>query len=437
MPQSDKTSTPGLGLLLAALVPFSLGYFFSYLYRAVNAVVAPDLTHDLNLSAGELGLLTSAYLLAFSLFQLPLGILLDRYGPRRVQAALVATGALGALLFAFGTNTLVLTLARSIIGVGFAGGLMSGFKAVVIWVPEPRRALANSFVMSIGAVGLLVSTAPTAAAVQAFGWRNVFIGLAVVTFLVALLIWFVVPERKNAQPANAAPLSLRAEIREVAAIYRNRVFLALVPLLAITAGAHIALQTLWAGPWFRDVAGLDRSAVANQLFAMAAAFFVGILVSGAIADWFVRRGVSLLDVMMGFLFFFFASQVYLAVDLRGFGLTSADLAVFDLVAWCVFGMSGQVAVLAYPWLSSYFGARLSGRANSAINLLMFLCAFAAQYGVGAIIDQYPRTSAGGYPPEAYRAGFFTLLALQAAALVWYQSNRRLLREAEAGFVMGK
>ena len=230
---------------------------------------------------------------------------------------------------------------------------------------------------------------------------------------------------------------MAGEIREVAAIYRNRVFLALVPLLAITAGSHIALQTLWAGPWFRDIAGLDRGAVANQLFAMAAAFFAGILVSGAIADWFVRRGVSLLDVMMGFLFLFFVSQVYLAVDLRGLGLTSADLAISDLVAWCVFGMSGQVAVLAYPWLSSYFGARLSGRSNSAINLLMFLCAFAAQYGVGAIIDQYPRTPAGGYPPEAYRAAFYSLLVLQAAALVWYQSNRRKLRNAEAGFREGQ
>ena len=434
-PASSANATiapPSLGLLLAALVPFSLGYFFSYLYRAVNAVVAPDLTRELDLSASELGLLTSAYLLAFALFQLPLGILLDRLGPRRVQAALVATGALGALLFAFATSTLVLTLARAIIGIGFAGGLMSGFKAVVIWVPEPRRALANALVMSIGAVGLLVSTAPMAAAVQAFGWRNVFIGLAAVTFVVALLIWFVVPERESAQPAVSAPPTLGQEIAEVAGIYRNRVFLALVPLLAITAGAHIALQTLWAGPWFRDVAGLDRSAVANQLLAMAAAFFAGILVSGAIADWFVRRGASLLDVMMGFLTLFFASQIVLALELRGLGLPG-----FDLIVWCTFGMSGQVAILAYPWLSSYFGARLSGRANTAVNLLMFLCAFAAQYGVGAIIDQYPRTSAGGYPPEAYRAAFVTLLALQAAALIWYQANRRLLRTAEAGFVKNK
>ena len=162
---------------MIALVPFSLGFFFSYLYRAVNAVIAPDLVRDIGLSAGELGLLTASYLFAFSMFQLPLGILLDRYGPRRVQATLVAIGGIGALIFAMAESIAVLTVARAIIGLGFAGGLMSGFKAVVIWVPEARRALANAWVMSTGALGLLIATAPMQIVVQNFGWRLAFVGL--------------------------------------------------------------------------------------------------------------------------------------------------------------------------------------------------------------------------------------------------------------------
>src|ERR1700694_5203953 len=116
-------------MALKVLPPFALGYFLTYLLRAVNAVVAPDLVAEIGLDAAELGLLTAAYLGAFALFQLPLGVLLDRYGPRRVQVALLGVAAFGCLLFAFGRNALMLTAARALIGLGFCGGLMGGFKA--------------------------------------------------------------------------------------------------------------------------------------------------------------------------------------------------------------------------------------------------------------------------------------------------------------------
>jgi sugar phosphate permease len=140
-------------MALRVLTPFALGYFLTYLLRAVNAVVAPDLVAEIGLSAAELGLLTAAYLGAFALFQLPLGVLLDRYGPRRVQATLFGVAALGCLLFAIGTDALELTAARALIGLGFSGGLMSGFKAIVLWVSGPRRALANACVMFFRRLG--------------------------------------------------------------------------------------------------------------------------------------------------------------------------------------------------------------------------------------------------------------------------------------------
>lgn len=408
---------PGLGLIVLALTPFACGYFLSYLYRAMNAVVAPDLVRDIGLSASELGLLTAAYLFAFSLFQLPLGILLDRFGPRRVQSALVAIGGCGALLFAFAGNALELTIARAIIGLGFAGGLMSSFKAVVLWVSEPRRALANALVMSIGAVGLMVATAPTELAINAYGWRHVFTGLGIFTLAVAALIFLAVPERGGLP----APASLSHQIGDVGRIFRDRVFLAMAPLLALTAGNHIALQTLWVGPWLRDVAGLERGQVADNLFVIAGAFLVGVLASGAVADRLVRRGASLLDVMLGFLAVYFLAQIVLILEIKPLGLA----------AWCLFCMTGGVAILAYPWLSSHFGAGLSGRSNTAINLLMFLSAFAIQYAVGIVIDLYPRTAGGGYQPAAYRAAFMALLALQLVAFAWYLANRRLLQRTEA------
>jgi predicted MFS family arabinose efflux permease len=400
---------------LRVLAPFAAGYFLSYMLRGVNAVVGPDLAGELGLGAAELGLLTGSYLAAFALFQLPLGVLLDRYGPRRVQASLFAVAAAGCALFAVGGNALTLTLARGMIGLGFAGGLMSGFKANVVWVPAPRRALANATVMSAGALGLLTATTPTEFAVGIMGWRLVFVALAAITVVVALAILAAVPERAVQPPAEP----LREQVRQLGVVFRDRAFLAIAPLLATTAGAHIAIQTLWAGPWFRDVAQLDRAAVANRLFVMGVAFFVGILSSGAIADWFARRGVRELTVMIGFLLLFFLSQAVIVVDVHE----------LRLLAWCAFGMSGHVAVLAYPWLAGRFGAGLAGRAHTAMNLLLFLAAFAIQYAIGAVIELFPRGSEGGYDPASYQVAFGIFLAVQLLCFGLYLANRRLFRKA--------
>ncbi|MGD9804755.1 MAG: MFS transporter [Hyphomicrobiaceae bacterium] len=408
---------PGPLLILAALGPFSLGYFFSYLYRAVNAVVASDLVRDVGLTAAELGLLTSAYLLSFALFQLPLGILLDRFGPRRVQSALVATGGVGALLFAAGQDTLTLALARAIIGVGFAGGLMASFKAVVIWVPEPRRALANACVMSLGAVGVISASAPTEWLVHHVGWRLAFVLLGIVTVAVGALIYVAVPEK---QTEPAPPTTLKEQIADVGRIYRSPVFLALAPALAIPAGSHLALQTLWAGPWFRDVAGLDRSDIAQALTIMGVAFLIGVLGSGIVADRLTRRGVSLLDVNLGFLAIYLASLTVIILEAP----------VPAIIPWSIFAMTGHTAVLAYPWLSRYFGARLSGRSNTAVNLPLFGYAFLVQSAIGWVIDRFPQTSAGGYSPAAYRTAFTIVLAIQLISVAWFLFNRSRLKEAE-------
>jgi MFS family permease len=407
-------------LVFVVLGPFACGYFMSYLFRAVNAVVAPDLVAEIGLSASELGLLTSAYLLAFALFQLPLGVLLDRFGPRRVQAALlVFCAAVGALVFAIGDSALVLTLGRALIGLGFAGGLMAGFKAVVLWVPEERRAFASTCVMAFGGLGILASTVPMEYAVQAWGWRAVFAGLAAITVAAGVLIFFVVPERPRGQ---AAPPTLVEQLAGVAHIFGSATFWRLVPLVALTAGSHVGIQTLWAGPWFRDVAGFDRETVALYLGMAAVAFLVGTLCAGGLADRLHRRGIDSLTVMVCILGVYFVAEA----------LIIAQFTALTEVMWIVFAMTGQASVLAYPWLASYFGAAFSGRANTALNLIMFGCAFAAQYAIGAVIDLYPVTPEGGYDPRGYQAAFGTLLALQILALGWFLLDRPRLPKRQSG-----
>ncbi|MAN78833.1 MAG: MFS transporter, partial [Magnetovibrio sp.] len=128
-------------IVFQVFLPFAFGYFLSYLFRVVNAVIAPNLIADLGLTAADLGLLTSANFFAFAAFQLPLGILLDRYGPRKVEAALLVIAAAGALVFGMAGSTPGLVVGRAMIGFGTSACLMAAFKAYSHWVPAERQSL--------------------------------------------------------------------------------------------------------------------------------------------------------------------------------------------------------------------------------------------------------------------------------------------------------
>ncbi len=393
-----------LRIVFSALLPFAAGYFMSYLLRAVNAVVAPDLVKDLSLSPGSLGLLTAAYLGAFALFQLPLGVLLDRYGPRRVQAGLLGVAAAGCVGFAFAPDLLSLFAARAVIGLGFSAGLMASYKSSATWVPAERRSLANTAIMSMGALGVVVATEPTEWLVSLIGWRNVFLVFAGMILLAALFILAVAPRKDTL----TTPAPLRQQFGQMLAILRTPLFWRIAPLLGLTSGVQIGIQTLWAGPWLRDVMGLSREEVGRHLLFMAVAFMVGILSVGVIADRLARRGIGPMQVMLGFNLLYFTAQAVIVLRLDGL--------VFP--AWLFVAAFGQVAVLAFPWFAAHIGRELAGRANATINFTMFVAAFASQYLVGFIIGLFPARGTG-YSPEGYSWAIGIFLAAQLVAFGWY------------------
>ncbi|MGB9142035.1 MAG: MFS transporter [Aestuariivirga sp.] len=390
--------------IFLALFPFACGYFLSYLLRAVNAVVAPDLVQDFAVSPAELGLLTSAYLLSFSLFQLPLGVFLDRYGARRVQTLLLGIAAGGCFLFAVAPDFLSLVGARAIIGLGFSAGLMASFKSSSIWVPIERRSLVNASIMSAGALGIVTATEPTAFLVAQVGWRAAFMVFGGVILAVAAFIFLAVPEKAE----QGTPASLGRQVGELVQILKLPLFWRIAPLLGLTAGTAIALQTLWAGPWFRDVLGFARPEVARSLLWMAIAFMVGIFVVGLVADRLQKRGISPVTVMLGFILTHLVAQGAIVLQVK----------TLALPAWLILSAFGQAAILSYPWFAARVGAGLAGRSNATINFAMFLVAFAAQAFVGVVIGWFPQ-SAAGYDPRSYTWAFGLLLALEILALFWY------------------
>ena len=384
------------------LVPaFAAGYFLSYGLRSVNAVIAPDLMGELGLSTSGLGLLTSAYFFGFGLFQIPLGMLLDRYGPRRVEVVLLLVAAAGCLMFALGHSLTALALARGLIGVGVSACLMASFKAFTQWFEPARLPSLTATIMIAGGLGALSSSVPVAAALPLLGWRGVFEVCALLLVLTAGFLWRV-PDRAGV----VARESWAAQLRVLGRIYTDRVFWRFAPQSSLISGGFMALQGLWAVPWLMEVNSLSRAAAAQQLLAVGLAMLSGFVFVATCAGPLARRGVSpmwLLRAGMGL-----AVVAQSAVVLHWAPVQ---------VAWPLLGLAFSLGNIAYSQLSLAFPVAWVGRVNTALNLLMFVGAFGLQWGFGAAVDGF---AALGYPrARAFELTLGGLLIAQTAAYAWF------------------
>ncbi len=396
-----NTANTAINPWLRIFLPFAAGYFLSYLLRNVNAVIAPELTRDLGVSAADLGLLTSAYLFAFGAFQLPLGILLDRYGPRRVESALLLLTAAGAALFALGQSISELALARALIGLGVSACLMASFKAFSLWFPMERQASLNSAIMAAGALGALTASTPLGWALPLIGWRGAFYGLAGLSLLAALLI-FTTPDK----PAAAGNETLSKQLRGVGQVFASPIFWRYAPQTALITGGFMAMQGLWAVPWLMSFNGLTRAAAAFHLLLMGIGMLVGFVSIAACVTRLAARGLH--------------PERILAVGMGG-GIAITCLIVIDgaptHLLWFAMGLVFSVGNLSYALLSAQFPAQLAGRVNTTLNLLAFIGAFGIQWGFGAAVDAF--TAGGLAPRAAYQTTYAVLLVRPAASYAWY------------------
>lgn len=417
----DESGLPPMAVRIGRIfIPFAVGYFLSYLYRTVNAVIADDLTAALNVTAAGLGLLTSAYFLAFGAFQLPLGLLLDRFGPRRVEAALLLVAGAGAALFSQGQDLATLAFARALIGAGVSACLMAAITANVRSWPAERLPLVNGVFMACGGFGAVFATTPVRALLTVTDWRGLFLGLAGVTVLVAVLLLLVVPEFRRPSPAraepagNPAPAGILDLLRGTVSVFASPFFWRLAPASVLMQGAFMAYLALWTGPWLRDVEGMDRVAVAADLQSMALAMVAGFAGFGLVAEVLRRRGLSPGTVSVAGMTAAAALQASLAL---GIPLPPA-------LAWGGYAFFGSASVMIYSLLAQGFPTAMAGRVITAANLLIFLTAFALQSGIGAFLTFYPPGADGGYSIEGHRMALLLVTAAQGLALLWQILPRR-------------
>lgn len=415
-PDAAAPPPASVKLILLVVMPFGVGYFLSFLFRNTNAVLAPELIRTFGLDAFELGILTAVFFGAAALQYVPLALLLDRFGPRRLLIAQALITVVACLMTAWAESFAMLVAARGLLGIGLAACLTTAFKAVTVWFPRDRLATGNGMILFAGALGAITSTRPLQIFLATYDWRDLFVVAAIVSLALALFAAVAMPERNSDRVADD-----RSSLEVYRVILTHPVFWRVSPAAALGLAGFFAIQGLWANGWMSDVAGLDQAAIGQRLLAIALAMAAGTLINGPMMDALARRGID--------------RSAYLAVGLGGFLLAefalAAQLDPFGYWPWLLMGFTGNIGALVHPILNRIYPVHYAARSISTIAILTFVLVFAIQSGIGFILDLWGAGPDGSYPVIAYTWAFGLLAFAQAACLLYLVISLPRLR-AEAG-----
>ncbi len=400
-------------------LPFALGHYLSSLLRSVNAVLAPDLMAAIGVAPADLGLLTSAFFFAFALVQLPVGIALDRHGPRKVQLVLMMLAAVGTLMFARSTSFGEMMLARAVMGAGLGGCFMAAVKAISGAIAPDKLPSVHGYMIAVGGLGAATSTMPVRMALDFTDWRGLFTIMAALVACIGMLIWLLAP-RTPASPCAIATEPVAPTIRQaMSGVFRDPAFRRVISLVLVPHAIFFGVQGLWIGRYLSDVGRFSEGAIAYLLYLGMAAVIFGAIAVGMVTEWAGRRGIHAMDVAGIGVAVFVLVQVALVFNYR------PSLATLSVM----FTLVGTITGIEYALVAQSMPPSLTGRASTCLNLLIFVGAFIVQAGFGQVLRLFTPGAAGQYPAIAYQVAFGMLVLLQLPGLLKYVATR--LRQSPA------
>jgi MFS family permease len=379
----------------------------SLFYRSCLGVIAPELTRDLGLTPEDLGRANGAFYLAMALLQIPVGLLFDRYGPRRVVTAFTVIAVIAAALHGLVRTPGELVAVRLLLGVGCAASFMGAVTLCALWYPGGRLSTALSRVFAFSQVGTFLAATPLALAEEAVGWRWAFGGVAALTAVTGALFYLWVRDRP---PGAAEPVrseSFGEVLRGLAAVWRSK---GLVPVLAIHTFAYASMATvlgLWAGPYLAHVHGMDGAARGNVLLAMAGAQLVGILCFGPLDRVFDTRKWVIVPGALASITFLGALALIPGLP------TTAAVALLIL-----FTAVTAYAVVIVAHGRSLFPDNLIGRGVTTVNIAQVVGLTVLPLMTGPIVGAFPAPDAVS-PEIAYRWAFGAIALTLATGLALY------------------
>ena len=404
-------------MLVRVTFPLAAANVMNQASRTVMAIVGPVLAVELGLSAVELGVLAACLFASYATAQLPLGVALDAFGARRVQTALMVLAAIGFAIFALSPGFTSLVAARIVIGVGVSAGLMAVIKAHADWFERSRVAYVTGIATALGALGSTLATSPVQALLPALGWRGIFWVLCLVALGVATWIFLSVPDKPRVEMhGGGGARTLRSDIALSGRILASRTFWRFGPPVATVGMFNFVYLGLWAGPWLRDVAGMDGPARAGVLFFYTFAMVVGNVAAGSAASRASAAGLPPFLVPI-------VALVGLVLLQAGLMRQPSEPSVV-LALWLGIAVFGAAGPAGYIAICQHFPPEQTGRVSTAVNTLTLGGAFLVQAAIGWILDLWPRTASGGWDPDAYSWALALSATLQALAAVVMATARR-------------
>lgn len=387
---------------MTGIATLAIAYVLSQFYRSFMAVLTPALTAELGATKAHLSLASGVFFLTFALAQFAIGVSLDRFGPRRTASALLMLGGGGgAILFATASTPWMVIVAMALIGIGCAPVLMSSLFIFARVFSLARFSVLASWMVAFGTAGNVIGAAPLAQAAEAFGWRPVMAGLALVTIMVALAILVLVRDPKSPPGMDQGAVGFDG-YRE---LLRMRVLWPIIPLTAINYAPTTGIRGLWSGPYLVDVYGADALMIGQVTLFMALAMVAGAFIYGPLDTIFrTRKWVAVAGNTIGLL-----AILYLAVDV--FADVAAVTAIFVII-----GLTGGSYGLLMAHARAFFPAHLVGRGVTLMNFFSIGGVGAMQFATGAVVTA---SVVPGEPTAAYSALFWFYVVMLGTAIVIY------------------
>jgi len=383
---------------------FAFGYFLSCLLRAITATLSPVLTLEFDLMAADLGLLAGGYFLGFASIQIPLGYLLDKFGPKKIVSSFLLIAFIGTVSFALAQSFSGLLVSRILIGVGAGACLMAPLTGYRIWFAENQQQRVNSWMLMIASLGFLSSTLPVQLLLPTLGWRWIFGGIAALILISIILMLTFIPKWNHQQDES---LENPLKSGSLADVWKNKFFISVIPMGLFNYGGLMAIQTLWAGPWMIRVAGYTPLESATGLFWINITMLVSFFLWGYFLPRITNLGFSALKILTVGLPISFLVMLFIII-------LGSKAGAFYIT---LFILSSIFLSVIQPAVGLSFQSHLAGKALTSFNLLIFLGAFIMQWFIGLVIDLVK--SFGYTEIIGFKTAFSVFLLLSLTSYIFF------------------